>query len=414
MKRPVFSSGRQRAAFTLIELLVVIAIIGVLIGLLLPAVQAAREAARRSTCINNLKQIALASQNFHNAFSKFPYARKYDFNMNNVTNATPALPAVNNGIGAPGLSAADQGVLTYTWYHCILPYLDAASTFQQYGNINNQTTDAVCSGLTYIGPTANQAMSTANSAGALYTGRITALPSMFCPSDSAVQVSPSITGTNVRCARGRGNYVGSSGTVPLLMNTNATLNAFSTAPTYAGQGVFNVTAAQSFDFSSLATTTTNTVPLTQVRIEDIRDGSSKTLMFSEVVGGQIADGSGASPYYSSVMGDIQAATMGGAFFSEYSTPNSTSVSDQVIQCPGSVGDSGYISPPHCTSLGSATTADKTGYAAARSRHGPGVCAAMADGSSRFVDDSIAAALWQSLGTINNAAKAFEPQPPSDW
>jgi prepilin-type N-terminal cleavage/methylation domain-containing protein/prepilin-type processing-associated H-X9-DG protein len=64
---------RQKShAFTLVELLVVIAIIGILVAMLLPAIQAAREAARRTACINNLKQIALALLNYEEAHRQFP------------------------------------------------------------------------------------------------------------------------------------------------------------------------------------------------------------------------------------------------------------------------------------------------------------------------------------------------------
>lgn len=72
MKQAKTCRSLQRQGFTIVELLVVIAIISILMGLLLPAVNMAREAGRRTTCQNNLRQIGIALNAYHQQYQAFP------------------------------------------------------------------------------------------------------------------------------------------------------------------------------------------------------------------------------------------------------------------------------------------------------------------------------------------------------
>ncbi len=133
--------SRALRGFTLVELLVVIAIIGILIALLLPAVQAAREAARRSQCTNNMKQIVLAMHNYHDTYQVFPQGRILRLNATTTSNA-------------------------YSGFVVLLPFIEQQPLWDQSqtGNWNN--------------PWTSNAFTTAK------------ISSYHCPSDSNVKQAP--------------------------------------------------------------------------------------------------------------------------------------------------------------------------------------------------------------------------------
>ncbi len=328
----------RRKGFTLIELLVVIAIIAILIGLLVPAVQKVREAASRLQCGNNLKQMALACQSYHDANKRFPYGRRYD--------------------------KWD----TYTWTQLILPFMDQMPIYENYWTLNSAPYSTAIPGPN--GPIGDNPR--------MRTARTTLISMYNCPTNNAI-VSNEI-GT-LAFGFYRGNYRGCTGSGDMYGTaTDATTGPW-------GLGIFGVSSGQSTDANA-------TVQSRKLTLAMVSDGSSNTVLLSEGLMSNIMPGWGGP------MGEIVYGNMAGALFSTSTTPNSATADRVFGPCPQTLGDTEYRAP--CSSIGGAAWFSQSAvgaFAAARSTHSGGVNAAFGDGAVRFIDNTINLATWRALGTV---------------
>jgi prepilin-type N-terminal cleavage/methylation domain-containing protein/prepilin-type processing-associated H-X9-DG protein len=212
--------GAPRRAFTLIELLVVIAIIAILIALLVPAVQKVREAAARVQCANNLKQLGLALHGYHDANKRLP---------------TGGTKRSGYLIGWPAL---------------IMPFFEEGN---RRGAIDAMAPDA----LNTIQPW-RQTAAPHNGGSPIFTAPI---PMLVCPSselgsqspDIQYPSNPEIQATNQGALHYRAN--GGAATLGLVQST------YSRHAWYATSGVI--------------------YPNSQVRLTDITDGTSNTILLGE-------------------------------------------------------------------------------------------------------------------------------------
>lgn len=344
---------RHARGFTLIELLVVIAIIAILIALLLPAVQQAREAARKTQCKNNLKQLVLATHNYHDSYLRFP-----------------------GGTTGSGCRSSSICPTQQTGRHRISAFIDLLPYYDQ-GNLWNEyaaSPSAPWSGRAYW---ANQ------------------VQSLQCPSDGNMR-------NNGSGNEAMTNYNFCSGDTSLHMcSVNDEVAAFPNRECERARGLYS---KQSYRrIRDVTDGTSNTIAMSEHntpsgsrdlgRVADVGGASTDTPAFcaAQFVDGEFLPGvplNGDDGYRGARWND------GASIFTRMNT----------------------MIPPNGPSCQEANTHWAGGMFPPSSRHTGGVHVGMADGSVRFISENIDAGnqgavevsagpspygVWGALGTINS-------------
>lgn len=338
-----FALDRRRRAFTLVELLVVIAIIGVLVALLLPAVQAAREAARRAQCQSNLRNVALAMLNHHDAKKVFPVPI-YTYKIG--TPPRDFIPSILTG----------DNQLHRTWTIQILPFMEMQNLFSRF----------------QWGPTLTFLPSTATGASNVNAPAVaTEVPVFLCPSD-AYNRQPFQNGpAGNQASWGRLNYALNWG--QLFPQANFLQWA-------RGEGTPDDKYSRSYDFF----VGMGLVEGAEKSISQISDGTTNTIMLAELRAGLTA-------------GDRRGVWALGQCGSNFHCRHAFNRVIGINSCNN--GDDDIVNANAFTAEAGGEAAlqaqcmtaydwGSSAQSVVRSTHTGGAFAAMADGSVRFLSDYI--------------------------
>ena len=319
----------NRKAFTLVELLVVIAIIGILVALLLPAVQAAREAARRIQCTNNMKQVGIALHNYHAALGGFP----------------------------AGLNDGGDGSLLVSWMSAITPFIEESALYEQFD------------------PTVRWKHYYFSRRHPGHWGNAevwrTEISIYKCPSDT--QIRESFYDQNHSGGPGftRSNYAGCFSPDGVTTEPNPTYN-------WGGSCHNDAAVNPSIDSGKRALFNLNIWR----RVRDITDGTSKTMIASELItADDSTDDQRGCWWYDSR----------GHSFTGRLAPNSP-LPDVMSNKPCDSQKTPCVATAPCPNAQ---------YNAARSLHPGGVTVMRADGSVQFVSDAIDMFVWQASASISS-------------
>jgi prepilin-type N-terminal cleavage/methylation domain-containing protein/prepilin-type processing-associated H-X9-DG protein len=376
-----FPIPRARRGFTLIELLVVIAIIAILIGLLLPAIQKVREAAARAKCTNNLKQLALACHNYDSSYGGLPPGVPH-FGDRNASDPSFTGPGAYNGgsgpvpfwwIGGNGSHPSNDRCYGPPWSMHILAVMEQ-TTLERIvqGAVANADLNEAC-------PWDNIDGVPERRPDLAVQGPMRGF--MRCPSSDHNDVMYNDFSLQTLF---KGNYAANFGGDSFIHATPADVN-----PNLNLRGAFGVVkevskfpVGQRFGLGKGS------------KITDFADGTSNTLLFSEVLPYNVdtlgADAEHATGRNRDWRGVMLCPGIGASSFTAKTTPNSPTP-DRIPGCDTSI-PAGH--PLKCEQ----NRSDGFTYAAVRSAHSGGVNAAMGDGSVRFFRDSIAQPTWSALAT----------------